>query len=641
MKLSLKLFLGFGAVVALTVGLGAVGVFNMRAAVASSESMMKKYVPEMEIAGEASQAAASLNLAVRTFGFTGDANQLKQGREYADKLDAAIKDGEDLVAAYPELVKLAEVIRVARPAATRYREAMDQTGQASDAIEAARGRMNTAAGEIVTAVTQLESSQYDKLDADIEAARDAAALQDRRNKLERIAKINTAIAQIRIAAFKTQALRDTAIMQEAMTGFTTLEAEIAALRPTFVVEEDKIALGNLEKQIAAYRTAVTEVTAGLNKLDEIAAVRSKAGNELRTAASTILEIGVDRVKTAAESDGKSLQTASTLITVGVGIAAVVGALIAVFVTRSITRPITRIAQTLSSGAQQTASAAGQVSGSSQSLAQGASEQAAALEETTSALQEMSSMTRKNAESAGQATDLAGEAKSSADKGNAAMTRMSEAITSIQKSAQDTAKIIKVIDEIAFQTNLLALNAAVEAARAGEAGKGFAVVAEEVRNLAMRSAEAAKNTASLIEESVQASRNGVAISTDVGNTLSEINVSVAKVNDLIAEIARSSQEQSRGIDQVNQAVTQMDQVTQSSAANAEESAAAAEELSSQAAQLNTVVDELTQLVTGARGNSASNVMRPISAAKVSSQRAFTLPADDKHQSGDFAEFRNAA
>ena len=210
------------------------------------------------------------------------------------------------------------------------------------------------------------------------------------------------------------------------------------------------------------------------------------------------------------------------------------------------------------------------------------------------------MTRKNAGTAQQATELSSHTKTAADSGNAAMTRMVAAIGEIQKSATATAKIIKVIDEIAFQTNLLALNAAVEAARAGEAGKGFAVVADEVRNLALRSAEAARNTTALIEESVNNARSGVAISADVAKSLGEITAAATKVNALIAEIATAEKEQAHGISQVNTAVTQMDTVTQSNASGAEESAAASEELSSQAEQLRTVVDELSALVGGGMG-----------------------------------------
>jgi len=309
-----------------------------------------------------------------------------------------------------------------------------------------------------------------------------------------------------------------------------------------------------------------------------------------------------------DSQMKELDTAMTSIVSSTGFlrtavlitgitALVLGVFLAWSITRSITKPITRIIAGLTEGSQQVTSASGQVSSASQSLAEGATEQAAGLEETSSSLEEMSSMTKQNADNAQQANTLASEARKAADNGTQSMTRMNEAIQEIQKSSDETAKIIKVIDEIAFQTNLLALNAAVEAARAGEAGKGFAVVAEEVRNLAMRSAEAAKNTADMIEESVKNSKNGVDIATEVGKVLEEIVGGIGKTTDLVGEIAAASQEQAQGIDQVNTAVTQMDKVTQQNAASAEESASASEELRAQASSMNDVVIELVALVGG--------------------------------------------
>jgi methyl-accepting chemotaxis protein len=200
--------------------------------------------------------------------------------------------------------------------------------------------------------------------------------------------------------------------------------------------------------------------------------------------------------------------------------------------------------------------------------------------------------------------MAKDANSTALDGVESMKRMSEAIDKIKNSASETAKIIKTIDEIAFQTNLLALNAAVEAARAGEAGKGFAVVAEEVRNLARRSAEAAKNTADLIEGSTKNAEAGVAVTNEVAKNLQKIQEVASKVATLIAEIAAASKEQSQGIDQVNTAVSEMDKVVQQNAANAEESASASEELSSQAQELSAMVLELTAIVGGSNGASKS-------------------------------------
>jgi methyl-accepting chemotaxis protein len=250
---------------------------------------------------------------------------------------------------------------------------------------------------------------------------------------------------------------------------------------------------------------------------------------------------------------------------------------------------------------QVSSAAQQISAGSQSLAQGANEQASSLEEVSSSLEEMASMTRQNADNALQAKNLAGEADGNAKQGSEAMSRMDTAIVKIKDSSDQTAKIVKTIDEIAMQTNLLALNAAVEAARAGEAGRGFAVVAEEVRNLAQRSAQAAKSTADMIGESVKNADEGVKIAREVAKSFESIAVSSRKVNDLIAEIASASKEQSQGIEQVNAAVSQMDKVTQQTAANAEESASSSEELSSQAEELQSMVGQfqITQEIGASR------------------------------------------
>jgi methyl-accepting chemotaxis protein len=210
---------------------------------------------------------------------------------------------------------------------------------------------------------------------------------------------------------------------------------------------------------------------------------------------------------------------------------------------------------------------------------------------------MSSMTRQNADNARHASTMADEARQAAQRGGEAMTRMSQAIGRIKNSSDETAKIIKTIDEIAFQTNLLALNAAVEAARAGEAGKGFAVVAEEVRNLAQRSAEAAHSTATLIEESQTNAGNGVEVSGDVAEIFGKIVASVQEVTHLIGEVAAGTNEQAQGIDQINTAVAQMDHVTQSNAANAEQSASASKQLSAQAVQLQDMINVLVHVVGG--------------------------------------------
>lgn len=279
----------------------------------------------------------------------------------------------------------------------------------------------------------------------------------------------------------------------------------------------------------------------------------------------------------------------------VGVAAII--ILGLLVTRSITGPIRRVVEGLNEGSDQVASASTQVSSASQSRAGGASEQAASIEETSSSLEEMSAMTRQNAQNANLADNLMKEANRVVGRANDSMAELTLSINDISKAGNETSKIIKTIDEIAFQTNLLALNAAVEAARAGEAGAGFAVVAEEVRNLAMRSAEAAKSTAEMIEGTVNKTREGTQLVTKTNEDFSAVAESAVKVGALLEEIATASNEQSEGIEQVNRAVAEMDKVVQQNAANAEESAAASEQMNAQAAQMKTMVDELRALVGG--------------------------------------------
>jgi PAS domain S-box-containing protein len=240
------------------------------------------------------------------------------------------------------------------------------------------------------------------------------------------------------------------------------------------------------------------------------------------------------------------------------------------------------------GTEQVTSAAGQISQGSQTLSESASKQASSLEEFSSSLQEMAAMSKQNTDNAKEARLLSEAARTSSQKGAHSMKQLSESIDKIKASSDSTAKILKTIDEIAFQTNLLALNAAVEAARAGEAGKGFAVVAEEVRNLAMRSAEAAKSTANLIEDSVNNAQEGVMTNQEVRKNLEEINLQIQKVGEMMGEIAAASDQQNEGVQQLNTAMEHMNLTTQEVAANAEESASAAEELSSQAEEMRHLV-----------------------------------------------------
>jgi methyl-accepting chemotaxis protein len=318
----------------------------------------------------------------------------------------------------------------------------------------------------------------------------------------------------------------------------------------------------------------------------------------RNAMETVSEWNIENGRKAGEQIEANVSSTITGIAVGLVIGVLVAAGLAWAIVRSASGVLSKAVSELREGSGQVVSAAGQVSTAAQSLSQGATEQAASLEETSASMEEMASMTRKNAENAQKASGLVSGVVQQVDESNAALAGMVASMSAIQESSNKVAKIIKTIDEIAFQTNILALNAAVEAARAGEAGMGFAVVADEVRNLAQRSAQAAKDTAGLIEESIARSQEGSATVEQVAAAISAITGSVAQVTGIVAEVREASQQQSQGIDQVAQTIQQMEKVTQTTAATAEESAAASEELNAQAEQSMAIVRRLEALVGGA-------------------------------------------
>lgn len=303
-------------------------------------------------------------------------------------------------------------------------------------------------------------------------------------------------------------------------------------------------------------------------------------------------------KSSHEYTAQTVSTVKYLLVITI-LAAMAAFVLGFFLTFSITRPVNRIIAGLSKGSEQVASASSQVSSASHSLAEGASGQAAGLGETASSIEEMASMTKRNADNASHANTLMAETSHVVKEANHAMIELTKSMKEISAASEETAKIIKTIDEIAFQTNLLALNAAVEAARAGEVGAGFAVVADEVRNLAMRAADAAKNTENLIEGTIKKIKHGSDIVAKTNEAFTKVATGAKKVEELVGEIAADSNEQSRGVEEINKAVGEMDKVVQNTAASAEESASAAREMNAQAEQMKAFVGELVTVVGGSR------------------------------------------
>mgnify|MGYP001019061648 CR=1 FL=1 len=599
MKLGTKIALGFTLLLLIATALGGLAVWSMKSVDTQSQMLAKEYAPEVEVANNVERSSLATMYEMRGYGLTFDEAYHKRGMENLKEVERHLDACKELADKSEHLVKLKEALPQAKAKVDEYEKLVEDTVKKDKEILACRAMLDKNAKAYMDDCSAFLASQNEKMKKEFREDSNAKALGER---LEKISLINELIDEgneCRLIAWKSQALRDAGQIDASKNHFTNMDKKFEAAERITHQDDDKKALEAAKTAAHQYRAAMEELQKTWRALDDVAKKRGEVADQVLASAQATSMAGIKQTREIADAASASLSRSSTIMVIGLCIAILLGIFLAFFITSGITKALNRIIEGLNASAEQVAAASGQVAQSSQQMAEGASEQASSLEETSASLEEMSSMTKQNADNARQANSMANEAKSSAENGREAMTRMADAINKIKNSSDQTAKIVKTIDEIAFQTNLLALNAAVEAARAGEAGKGFAVVAEEVRNLAQRSAEAAKNTASLIEESQKNADGGVSVSGEVAEILKQIAEAAQKVTQVSGEVAAASDEQSKGIEQVNTAVSQMDKVTQSNAANAEESASASEELSGQARELQDMVAMLVQMVRGAK------------------------------------------
>jgi methyl-accepting chemotaxis protein len=572
-------------------------IWNMSRTSRNAITMAKDNVPEVTIANDVERASMLTMYEIRGYGFTEETNYLQNGLKNLEEVKQHLKSAKDLASKSINLDGLRTAVEKADVKVQEYEQQVQQTIAKNQALERIRAQMDKSAQAFMLVASGFLLDQNSAFASESKTNASMEKLQQRNLKISLVNDVIVAGNEVRLAAWRAQAMRDIKQIQEAQKHFVAIKSKLDELKPITKVASNIQQISDCQEAAGSYQKAMNDLATNFEERDDVAKQRRVVGMALLAEAKNTALHGLDDTRTMANNSVKTLSLASTVMITGLILAVIVGLVIAIYVTRSITKPIKQVAEVLSSGAEQTVAAASQVSAASQSLAEGASEQAASLEETSSSLEEMSSMTKRNAESANKVKSLGAQARQAGDIAMGDMQTMAEAMDAIKASSDDIAKIIKTIDEIAFQTNILALNAAVEAARAGEAGAGFAVVADEVRNLAQRCAQAAKETAAKIEDSVQKSSNGVEISSKVAKSLEDIVGKARQVDELAGEVASASAEQSQGIEQVNTAVSQMDKVTQSNAANAEESASAAEELNAQAESLKEAVNNLLTMVDG--------------------------------------------
>jgi methyl-accepting chemotaxis protein len=522
------------------------------------------------------------------------------------ELNAIERDMQSLLSAYDALEKL-NPDEVEKKQIANARQATQEYGKALKAwvAEYQRDKQSAALADFVKVMNRSGDTVSQMVD-DYTLTKQA--------QFEKISEAMFLVLAVSKAALSAQLSEKQYIISQNQNEWEILILEIdqlgklyASLRKVATSPDEQAAIERAAKATQDYLTAANAWAKNDSDLRQAILPKMKRNGETVLAAAQTIQN--DAWSGSDEVNGQTraiVASSNWTIVVALGIGMLVAVVLSWAITRSITRPINHAITSLEGGSDQVTAAAGEIASSSQQLAEGTSQQAASIEETSAALEEMSSMTKQNADNAAQANRLMTEAGAIVGEANDSMGRLTGSMQAITQASEETQKIIKTIDEIAFQTNLLALNAAVEAARAGQAGAGFAVVADEVRNLAMRAADAARNTAGLIDGTVKKVRDGSELVSETNEAFKRVADSTGKAAELVGEIAAASGEQAQGITQISTAVSEMDKVTQQNAANAEESASAAEEMSAQAAQMRETVDELIAIVGGAgRGQRAGD------------------------------------
>jgi methyl-accepting chemotaxis protein len=619
-SLRAKLSAGFGISLLALLALGVISYMAQQRIICIVGSLTQQDLPAIDVATAIERSSLSVAGLTSKYIATRDPAVLPEIANHLEALRAELAKAQGL-AGNSAGSELSRAHQTAVSLEEKFSKTLTEAKRLSGVMDVAYRRAMEAAEIFTRGIVEMRLAELDGLSSELAIGASDSDIEKRVARLSASLEVSKVSEVIVRQGLEATVERNFSALTKTFDKFGDFFTHLKKIRGLTTFEGNLKKIDELEKSTTAYKSGLEEFA------NSWSAQVHLAEHELAPTATKLAAIAQDLGKTSLGS----IDAHGTSIT-SIGHSAqrqlwfgLIGAILlliasAVAITRSISRSLTRLIAAISAGSDQVTSAATQLSSASQSLAGASSQQAAALEETSSSLEEMSAMTRGNADNSKQADSLMGETARVVLEANRFMDDLNISMKEVSTASEETAKIIKTIDEIAFQTNLLALNAAVEAARAGETGAGFAVVADEVRNLAMRAAEAAKNTANLIEGTVSKVKGGSDMVDKTAAAFKQVAASTDKVKNLVGEIAASSNEQAQGVDQINKAVNEMNSITQEVASNAEASAASSEDLNAQAQQMNGYVDELTAIVEGG-GNGSRKAHLSLKPA------IFQLPAMD--------------
>lgn len=635
MTLGKRISLGFGILVAITLVLGTMGVINMRSAASNATKLSDIYAPEVQVASEVFKTANQIRYDIRAFTMQDDEKSLAEAKKGFVELQKLLSDAEALGKKY-DLKALLEYQKAASKALGEYMASVERSEKILERKKTFDTSMVDNARIFLKNTDEYLRTQEAQLKVEIEEKVDKVKLIERLDKITKINNIIDTGNNARVYGQRAQVKRDVTMLESAIQAFDGVYKTLADIRAHTTRAANLEQLKNIETATKSYETALRAFLLIMQETDTENKLRVKAANEVLAAAEAVVDLGLKNVGEISHESTTSLSLASLMMIIGLVLALIISFGVAFFMIRSIVKIVVESVKSLSEGTTQVVSASEQISSASVSLAEGASSQASSVEEVSATIEQATASNNQNAENSREANILAQHSNEAAKIGNQRVEELMGAMEKITDSSQKIAKIIKTIDEIAFQTNLLALNAAVEAARAGEHGLGFAVVAEEVKNLAERSAGAAKEITGIIEASIDQVKMGTDVANKTKESFGDILSGIKKTSDLIGEIAISAKEQAEGMNQIATAMGSVDQITQQNASASEETAAAAEELNAQALSMLQSVSEIAALAGFDMGKehmraSSSQSIKRISTPPVAPKRIAMAPKKTKSTS----------